>query len=66
MYRTLLMDPPWNERGCGKVKRGADRHYPLLKTREIAAVIRESGKWQPAEHAHLWMWATNNLSLIHI
>ena len=32
------MDPPWLERGGGKIKRGADRHYPVLKVEDIAAV----------------------------
>ena len=35
VYRTILADPPWNERGAGKVKRGADRHYDVMKTEEI-------------------------------
>jgi hypothetical protein len=35
LFRTILIDPPWNEAGGGKIKRGADQHYPLLKTREI-------------------------------
>lgn len=26
-YRTVYLDPPWPERGGGKSKRGADRHY---------------------------------------
>ena len=60
MYQTILMDPPWNERGGGKIKRGADRHYPLLKTREMPRVIYQSGVWRPALNAHLYMWATNN------
>lgn len=59
-FHTLLMDPPWNERGGGKSKRGADRHYDLLKTKDMPGVIRGSGLWLPAEHAHLWMWVTNN------
>lgn len=37
-YVTLMADPPWNEAGAGKIKRGADRHYPLMKTREICAL----------------------------
>jgi hypothetical protein len=28
-YRTIYIDPPWPERGGGKIKRGADRHYSL-------------------------------------
>jgi len=48
------------ERGGGKIKRGADRHYPLLHTKEMPRVIYQSGVWTPAENCHLWMWATNN------
>lgn len=60
-FATILMDPPWNERGGGKkYKRGADRHYPLLRTQEMPAVIYGSGVFNPAEHAHLYMWATNS------
>ena len=59
-FSTILMDPPWNERGGGKIKRGADRHYGLVKTRDMPDVIHGSGLFLPAEHAHLWMWATNN------
>jgi N6-adenosine-specific RNA methylase IME4 len=59
VYTTILMDPPWNERGGGRIKRGADRHYPLLKTREMPAVIYGSGVFNPAPNAHLYMWATN-------
>ena len=59
-YACILVDPPWNETGGGKIKRGADRHYPLLKTAEIPRVIYQSGMWNPAPHAHLWCWATSN------
>jgi N6-adenosine-specific RNA methylase IME4 len=58
-FRTLMLDPPWNERGGGKIKRGADRHYPLLKTQDMPDVIRGSGLWTPAENAHCYMWVTN-------
>ena len=34
-YRCVVIDPPWLERGAGKVKRGADRHYELLHTDAI-------------------------------
>ena len=34
-YKTIYADPPWNEQGGGKIKRGADRHYSLMKTSEI-------------------------------
>lgn len=37
-YKTILADPPWPEHGGGKSKRGADRHYPLMSVRKIAAL----------------------------
>lgn len=57
-YRTIYADPPWHEQGAGKNKRGADRHYPLMKTRDIAALpvrslVHDDG-------AHLYLWGTNN------
>lgn len=56
-YQTILADPPWPEHGGGKSKRGADRHYPLMSVREIAALpVRELA----ADDAHLWLWATGN------
>ncbi len=60
MYQCILIDPPWLERGGGKIKRGADRHYALLKTRDMPQVIYQSGMWKPAENCHLWLWSTNN------
>ena len=56
-YKTLLSDPPWWEAGGGKIKRGADRHYPLMKTRDICALpVRD---WM-AEDSHAYVWVTNN------
>jgi N6-adenosine-specific RNA methylase IME4 len=46
--------------GGGKIKRGADRHYKLLKTPEIIEVILTSGVWRPNANSHLWLWVTNN------
>lgn len=37
-YQTIYADPPWWETGGGKIKRGADRHYQLMKTPEIIAL----------------------------
>lgn len=57
-FRLILADPPWPERGGGKVRRGCNRHYPTMKVSEIIAL--------PVEYlcsldgAHLWLWATNN------
>jgi N6-adenosine-specific RNA methylase IME4 len=60
LFRTILCDPPWNESGGGKIKRGADRHYPLLATRDIPRVMLSAPEWRPADDAHLYMWVTNN------
>ena len=60
-HHTLYADPPWNETGGGKIKRGADRHYGLMKTRDITAYLEDSGIAQTiAPDAHLYLWATNN------
>ncbi len=60
IWKTALLDPPWEERGSGKIKRGAQKHYPLLKTKEMPGVIRASGLWTPNEDAHVYCWVTNN------
>ena len=55
------MDPPWNESGGGHIKRGADRHYELMKTDDIIRVIRESGVFTPdPQGCHLYLWVTNS------
>lgn len=59
-YATILMDPPWPESGGGKIKRGADRHYPLVPCAQMLGVITLSGVWFPADDSHLYMWVTNN------
>ncbi len=56
-YKTILADPPWMERGGGRIKRGADRHYPLMKTIDIMAIpVQEIAD----ENSHLYLWVTNN------
>jgi N6-adenosine-specific RNA methylase IME4 len=56
-FRTIYADPPWLERGGGRIRRGADRHYPLMTTNEILALpIADLA----AENAHCFVWATNN------
>lgn len=59
-FRTILIDPPWPERGGGRIKRGADRHYAVVPVRDRPAVILESDVFSPADDAHLYLWATNN------
>lgn len=56
-YKTIYADPPWAEQGGGKIKRGADRHYPLMKTKEIIALPIEL---LADDNAHLYLWVTNN------
>ena len=56
-YKTIYADPPWLEIGGGKIKRGADRHYSLMKTQDIKNLpvqsIADDDCW-------LFMWVTNN------
>lgn len=59
-YSTIAADPPWPEKGGGKIKRGADRHYPVLPVRDIPRVMLLDPKWNPADDAHLYLWVTNN------
>lgn len=56
-YGTIMADPPWQETGGGKVKRGADRHYPLMKLADICALpVGELA----LPDSHLYLWVTNN------
>ena len=58
-YKTIYADPPWNETGGGKIKRGADAHYPLMKTKDII----DMSKWIneiSEDNSHLYLWVTNN------
>jgi N6-adenosine-specific RNA methylase IME4 len=71
--KTILMDPPWLERGGGN--RGADSHYDLMSSGEIyktimSAKLEGEFAFRPAPDCHLWCWVTDNylldaLSLIH-
>lgn len=57
-YKTLYIDPPWEEKGGGKIKRGADRHYRLMSLTDIKALpIRELAD---PDGCHLYLWVTNN------
>jgi N6-adenosine-specific RNA methylase IME4 len=57
-YKTIYADPPWWETGGGKIKRGADKHYPLMKTPDIATLPVVD--LADPEGSHLYLWATNN------
>lgn len=58
-YSTIYADPPWYESGGGRIKRGADRHYLLMKTEEIIA-LKSMIEEISADNAHLYLWSTNN------
>jgi N6-adenosine-specific RNA methylase IME4 len=59
-YGCISIDPPWLERGGGKSKRGADRHYPLMKWQDTLRVVLQESPFNPAESCHLWVWVTDN------
>ena len=56
-YKTIYADPPWMERGGGKVKRGADRYYTLMRTKDIMAMPVPN---LAEKNCHLYLWVTNN------
>jgi N6-adenosine-specific RNA methylase IME4 len=54
LYKTLLIDPPWNVEQSGKY--GAINHYSLMTLEQI--------KNMPIsdlcdESSHIWLWVTN-------
>ena len=59
-YKTIYLDPPWNESGGGKIKRGADKHYSLMKTKDIILLLDEKIKPMIDDNAHCYLWVTNN------
>lgn len=68
-YKTIYADPPWSEVGGGQICRGAQKHYELMKTKDICdlrlfAPDKEfhnlSIRQITEENAHLYLWVTNN------
>ena len=56
-YKTVYADPPWSEIGGGAIKRGADRHYNVMRTKDICRVP----VWDiTSVNCHLYLWVTNN------
>ena len=55
--RLILADPPWLERGGGKIVRGAQRHYDLLPTKAICALPVAD---LAATDSVLLLWVTSN------
>lgn len=58
MYKVIVCDPPWPEQGGGVCKRGADRHYPLMKVSEIKVLPLQS--LADPSGCLLWLWTTGN------
>jgi N6-adenosine-specific RNA methylase IME4 len=58
-FATIYADPPWFESGGGRIKRGADRHYPLMKTEEISN-LAPLINYISSPNSHLYLWVTNN------
>ena len=59
-YNIIVADPPWNESGGGKIKRGAARHYPLMKTPQIVETMRGQLDDRTTDTALMFLWVTNN------
>jgi len=60
-FRTIILDPPWNETGGGKIKRGSDKHYKVLKTVEIISIARRTiDQYEHENNQHMYLWVTNN------
>jgi N6-adenosine-specific RNA methylase IME4 len=58
-YRTIYADPPWPEYGGGRIKRGADRHYPLMSIARIVQLGDALSPFIAADGCHLYLWVTN-------
>ena len=58
-YKTIYADPPWNEQGGGKIKRGADKHYSLMKTKDIINMKTWIDNISE-DNCHLYLWVTNS------
>ena len=57
-YQTILADPPWAEVGGGKICRGAQGHYSLMKQKDLLELASQV-KRVTAPEAHLYLWVTN-------
>ena len=59
-YKTIYADPPWSETGGGKIKRGADKHYPVMKTKDIITLMKTELEGKTEDNCHLYLWTTNS------
>jgi len=61
LFKTIVVDAPWMERGGGRIPRGAQRHYDLLDKAAIIRTTTQCEHWGDiATDAHLYLWVTNN------
>jgi len=58
-FHTVYADPPWPEFGGGRIRRGANRHYPLMSVTDIAMMGNEV-KRIADDNSHCYIWTTNN------
>lgn len=58
-YQIIYADPPWEERGGGKIKRGADKHYPTMKVLDIKNLYHKLAPHLD-ENCHMYLWVTNS------
>lgn len=60
VYEIVYADPPWMERGAGRVKRGADRHYPLMRSDDIIELTKPIVDADVGDDAFAFVWVTDN------
>lgn len=61
LFKTIVVDPPWLERGGGRITRGAQRHYELMDKAAIIRTVTQCNHWNEIDDdAHLYLWVTNN------
>jgi len=60
MYKTVLLDPPWEMCSGGSKSMSAQAHYPVQKQHEIIdTVLRWMAEYPVAPEAHLYLWSMN-------
>jgi N6-adenosine-specific RNA methylase IME4 len=65
-FNVVTADPPWFEQGGGKVTRGAQRHYDLMKTDAIIELLISNCEPMARvdeEKSAFFLWVTNNFLL---
>ena len=61
-YRSLVVDPPWNQRKTGRRRvrpnQGAALDYPTLMKAEL--LLLPISQWAHPDRSFIWLWATNS------